>query len=351
MNSIQSGIQKLVDKSDFSPEEAEGFMREIMSGDATSSQIGSFLTALRIKGETPTEIASFARVMRNFAFTINPDIDRTVVDTCGTGGDDVNTFNISTSAMFVAAGAGIPIAKHGNRSVTSKSGSADVLESLGVNIEASPNEVEQTIEDIGIGFMFAPNFHKAMKHAIGPRKEIGLRTVFNVLGPLTNPAGADAQVMGVYDSNLTEKMARVLKKLDCKRALVVHGLDGLDEISTLGKTKISELSDGDIQNLVIEPEEVGISESDVKEISGGDATENARIMLDILNGKKGPRTDIVLLNAAAAIFVGGKAENLEEGVEVARESINSGKAYEKLVQLVKSSGGDVNRLYQLEGSI
>jgi len=348
MNTIRSSIEKLVEKRDFDPEEAEDSMRDIMSGEASPSQIGSFLTALRIKGETPTEIASFARVMRNFASTIDPEIDETLVDTCGTGGDDVNTFNISTSAMFVAAGAGVPIAKHGNRSVTSKSGSADVLESLGVNIEASPKDVENNIEDIGIGFMFAPNFHEAMRHAIGPREDIGLRTVFNVLGPLTNPAGADAQLMGVYDASLTEKMARVLKKLDCERALVVHGMDGLDEISTVGKTKISKLSDGEIKNFVIGPEEIGIDQGRVDEISGGDCSKNARIMLDILKGKSGPMTDIVLLNAAAAVFVGGKAEDLEEGVEMARESINSGAAYEKLVQLVKSSGGNMDKLTQLE---
>lgn len=351
MSSLASAIEKLVKRRDFGPQEAEESMRQIMSGSATPAQIGAFLTALRIKGETPTEIASFARVMRNFAYTIEPEVDDILVDTCGTGGDKLNTFNISTSAMFAAAGAGIPIAKHGNRSVTSKSGSADVLEALGVKIDAPPGKVEDTIENVRVGFMFAPNFHKAMKHAIGPRKEIELRTVFNVLGPLTNPARAHAQVMGVYDPDLTEKMARVLGKLDCERAMVVHGLDGLDEISTLGETKISKLSNGKIRTFVIEPEKFDISRTEPEEVGGGNAEENARILLEILKGAKGPKTDIVLLNAAAAIFVGGRAEDLEKGVEIAREALDSGRAYKKLVQLVEASGGRVEKLRRLEDSL
>ncbi len=351
MSSLPMAIQKLINNRDLDTREAEEFMSQIMSGDATPAQIGAFLTALRSKGETPTEIASFAEVMRNFACTIDPEVDGILVDTCGTGGDEINTFNISTSAMFVAAGAGIPIAKHGNRSVTSMSGSADVLETLGVNIEASPERVEQTIEDVGVGFMFAPYFHEAMKHAIGPRKEIELRTVFNVLGPLTNPADANAQVMGVYDPNLTEKMAKVLGKIDCEKAMVVHGLDGLDEISTLGKTKISKLSKDEVRTYAIRPERFDIPRADPEEIAGGNARKNARIMLDILKGGKGPKTDIVLLNAAAAIFVGGKAANLEEGIEIAREAVDSGRAYEKLVQLVEASGGKVERLRELEDSL
>lgn len=351
MSSLPAAIEKLVKNKDFNPHEAKYSMRQIMSGDATPAQIGAFLTALRIKGETSTEIASFAKVMRNFANTIEPEIDKRIVDTCGTGGDKINTFNISTSAMFVAAGAGIPIAKHGNRSVTSKSGSADVLETLGVNIHSTPEREKETIEKVGIGFMFAPNFHEAMKHAINPRKEIELRTVFNVLGPLTNPAGADSQLMGVYDPNMTEKMSKVLKKLDSEKAMVVHGLDGLDEISTLGKTKISKLSDGKIRTFMVEPEEFGISRTKPKEIAGGNARENAEILLKILKGEKGPKADIVLLNAAAAVFVGGKATDLKEGIEVAREAVDSGRAYEKLVQLVKASGEKLEQLRELEDSI
>lgn len=348
MNRLQSSISKLVKSQDLRRREAEESMRQIMSGDATPAQIGSLLTALRIKEETPTEISSYARVMRQFSSRIDPEVDDRLVDTCGTGGDEVDTFNISTSAMFLAAGAGVPIAKHGNRSVTSKSGSADVLEALGVNIEPSRKSVEKMVEEIGVGFMFAPSFHEAMKHAIGPRKEIELRTVFNVLGPLTNPAGARGQVMGVYDSALTEKMAKVLKKLDCERVIVVHGLDGLDEISTLGRTKISKLTDNEIQTYEIEPEDYGISRVDPEEIAGGNAEKNAKILLRILKGEKGPKRDIVLLNAAAAIFVGGKSEDLEKALEIARESIDSGRAYDKLANLVKMSDGDEDRMREME---
>ncbi|KXA97338.1 anthranilate phosphoribosyltransferase [candidate division MSBL1 archaeon SCGC-AAA259J03] len=350
MNSLPSAIEKLVKKRDFGPREAKESMRQIMSGRATPAQIGAFLTALRIKGETPTEIASFARTMRSFAHTIQPKVDDTLVDTCGTGGDEINTFNISTSAMFVAAGAGVPIAKHGNRSVTSKSGSADILEALGVNIDSPPEKVEKTIEEIGVGFMFAPNFHKAMKHAVGPRKEIEMRTVFNVLGPLTNPAGAEAQVMGVYDPDLTEKMAKVLKKLDCRKAMVVHGLDGLDEISILGKTKISQLSNDKIQTYTVEPEKFDIPRTQPEEIAGGNPRENAKTLLKLLKGEEGPKADIISLNAAAAIFVGGKAASLEEGIKIAKNVLVSGRGYEKLVQLVKVSEGDENRLRELEDS-
>ncbi|KXA94620.1 anthranilate phosphoribosyltransferase [candidate division MSBL1 archaeon SCGC-AAA259I07] len=350
MNSIPTAIEKLVKKRDFDPHEAQESMRQIMSGRATPAQIGAFLTALRIKGETPTEIASFARTMRSFAHTIQPEVDDTLVDTCGTGGDEINTFNISTSAMFVAAGAGVPIAKHGNCSVTSKSGSADILEALGVDIDSPPEKVEKTVEEIGVGFMFAPNFHKAMKHAIAPRKEIEMRTVFNVLGPLTNPAGAKAQVMGVYEPNLTEKMAKVLKKLDCRKAMVVHGLDGLDEISTLGKTKISQLSNDKIQTYTVEPEKFDIPQTQPEEIAGGNPRENAKTLLKVLKGEEGPKTDIVSLNAGAAIFVGGKAASLEEGIKIAGRVLSSGEGYDKLVQLVEISGEDKSRLRELEDS-
>lgn len=348
MSTLPNAIGKLIEEKDFEPSEAESAMRQIMSGNATPAQIGAFITALRIKGETPTEIASFARVMRQFASEINPKVNDILVDTCGTGGDKINTFNISTTAMFVAAGANIKIAKHGNRSVTSKSGSADVLESLGIKVDLPPKQVEQTIEDIGIGFMFAPKFHKAMKHAIGPRKEIEQRTVFNVLGPLTNPADAKAQVMGVYDGSLTEKLAKVLGKLDTERAMVVHGLDGLDEISILGRTKISELDSGEISTYEIRPEDFGISRVGPEHVAGGDAEENAKKLLRVLKGEKGPARDIVLLNSAAAIVVSGKADDLEKGLELAAESVDSGKAYEKLLRLLEITNGDKNRLSELE---
>ncbi|MBS3815700.1 MAG: anthranilate phosphoribosyltransferase [Hadesarchaea archaeon] len=350
MNAIRSSIQKVAELQDLSEEKARKSMREIMSGKATPSQIGAFLTALRYKGETVQEIASFAKVMRKFATQLNPDVEDIMVDTCGTGGDEINTINISTGAMFVAAGAGVLIAKHGNRSVTSNSGSADVLEALGANIDLPPKEVERIIEETGIGFMFAPNFHEAMKHAIGPRKEIGLRTVFNVLGPLTNPAGARAQVMGVYDPELTEKMASVLNKLGSKRAMVVHGLDGLDEISTFGKTRISKLENNTIETYTVEPEDYRISRSKPAEVAGTNAEGNAKALLRVLHGEKGPCRDIIQLNAAAAISVGGEANNLEEGIEIAGNSIDSGSALEKLRELVESTNGEIEKLEEMEGN-
>jgi anthranilate phosphoribosyltransferase len=331
-------ISKLVEKEDLSEEEARQAMQTIMSGNATDAQIGSFLTALRMKGETVEEISAFAKVMREFAENINPRVTGTLVDTCGTGGDTVKTFNISTIASFVVAGAGVPIAKHGNRSVTSKSGSADLIEALGVKIDLPPKEVETCIEKVGIGFMFAPIFHKAMKYAIGPRREMGIRTVFNILGPLTNPANANAQLLGVFDINLTEKMARVLYRLGVKRAMVVHGIDGLDEISTLGKTQVSELNNGEVRSYQIKPEDFGLKKASVSELAGGNAEKNAAIALKILRDKEtDPRRDIVELNAAAGIYIGNKASSLEEGLEVARDSIDSGKALEKLDALIKET--------------
>jgi anthranilate phosphoribosyltransferase len=351
MNPVQEAIGKLVERIDLTEAEAEEAMKCIMSGAATQAQIGSFLTALRMKGETVEEITAFARVMREFATRISPKVDDLLVDTCGTGGDRIKTFNISTAAMFVAAGAGVCIAKHGNRSVTSKAGSADVVEALGVRIDLPPEEVERCIESVGIGFMFAPRFHAAMKHAIGPRREMGIRTVFNILGPLTNPACAQAQVMGVYDIGLTEKLAQVLGKLGCERAMVVHGVEGLDEISTLGGTQISELSDGKVRTYTIFPEEFGLDRADPETIAGKELGENVRMMLSVLKGERGPRRDIVLLNAAAAIVVGGKADGLHEGISIAGKSIDSGRAYEKLVQLVEATGGDVQKLKDLEAGL
>ena len=330
-------IQKVVDSQNLRREEAEEAMKLIMSGSATQIQIGSFLTALRMKGETTDEISAFARVMRDFAERINPRVDGTLVDTCGTGGDVIKTFNISTIVAFVIAGAGINIAKHGNRSVTSKAGSADVLEALGVKIDLEPKRVEKMIEKNGIGFMFAPLFHRAMKYAIGPRKEIGIRTVFNILGPLTNPANANVQLLGVYDEALTEKIALVLKNLGAERALVVHGIGGLDEISTFGETKISELKEHEVKTYSIKPEDFGVKRARIKDLSGGNAGYNAKLALDILKGKKGAGRDIVLLNAGAGIYVGGKANSISDGIKLAEKSIDSGAAYEKLKALVEAS--------------
>jgi anthranilate phosphoribosyltransferase len=342
---VKQFINKLVDGGDLTREEAGQAMQAIMSGNATGAQIGAFLTALRMKGETVEEISALAKVMREFAEGIHPRVDGTLVDTCGTGGDEVKTFNISTIAAFVVAGAGIPVAKHGNRSVTSKAGSADVMESLGVKIDLPPKDVERCIESCGIGFMFAPVFHKAMKYAIGPRKEMGIRTVFNILGPLTNPANAKAQVLGVFDQNLTEKMARVLGNLGVERAMVVHGLEGLDEISTMGRTQISELNNDQVDTYIMKPEDFGLKRASAADLAGGDASYNAKIAVNILKGEeKGPMRDIVVLNAAAGIYVGGKASSLDEGMELAGESIDSGNAYEKLAALVRDSGGDTGKL-------
>jgi len=351
MNSLQDAIGKLVERRNLTETEAEEAMKCVMSGGATQAQIGSFLTALRMKGETVEEITAFARVMREFATKISPKVDDVLVDTCGTGGDKIKTFNISTAAMFVAAGAGVRIAKHGNRSVTSKAGSADVVEALGVRIDLPPEEVERCIESVGIGFMFAPRFHAAMKHAIGPRREMGVRTVFNILGPLTNPTGAQAQMMGVYDAELTEKLARVLGKLGCKRAMVVHGMEGLDEISTLGGTQISELNNGEVRTYTVFPEHFGIERANPEAIAGKELEENVRMMLSVLNGERGPRRNIVLLNAAAAIVVGGKADGLRNGISIASDSLDSGRAYEKVVQLVEATGGDVQKLKAWEASL
>lgn len=345
---MQHAITKIVEGESLTSSEAEEVMRTIMSGKAAPSQLASFLTALRVKGETVEEITSFARVMREFAARINPRVDGILVDTCGTGGDKIKTFNISTAAAFVASGAGVPIAKHGNRSVTSKAGSADVLEAIGVKIDLGPKEVERCIEKIGFGFMLAPVFHGAMKHAAPVRQEIGIRTVFNILGPLTNPAGAKAQVLGVYDRGLTKKLADVLRELGVEHAMVVHGLDGLDEISNVGRTQISELRNGEVSTYVVDPGDFGFDLAKPEEIQGYDRDRNAAILLKILTGGDGPRRDVVLMNSAAAMIVGGKASDFMEGVEVARDSIDGGKAYEKLRALIKATGGDMSKLEALE---
>ncbi len=333
---IVNAIKKLVDGKDLGREECYGAMDDVMGGRATPAQIGSFITALRIKGETVEEITACARVMRDRVIRVRVEREG-LVDTCGTGGDGSRTFNISTTAAFVAAGAGVPVAKHGNRSVSSQSGSADLFEALGVNIQAALPVVRRCIREAGIGFLFAPLLHGAMKHAIGPRREIGIRSVFNILGPLTNPAGADRQVLGVYDESLTEKLCFVLGELGSRRAYVVHGHDGLDEITLTGKTKVSELKDGGVLTFDLDPKELGFAYCRLDELRGGDAEANAGITLSILRGEPGPRRDVTLLNAAAAIYVAGKTPSLKAALEQARESVDSGSALKKLELLKRLS--------------
>lgn len=333
---IQEAIAKVIEGDDLSRGGMTDAMNQIMSGEATDAQIGAFLIALRVKGESVDEIAGAASVMREKATPIATKHD-VIVDTCGTGGDHSGTFNISTTAAFVAAGAGLCVAKHGNRSVTSQSGSADVLKALGVNIEASPETVSRCLDDVGIGFLFAISLHGAMKYAIGPRREIGARTIFNALGPLSNPAGAKRQVVGVYSAALTETLAGVLATLGSERAFVVHGSDGLDEMTLTGPTRVSELKNGSVSTYDVSPGDFGLAQASADALKGGDADYNAEITRSVLNGEEGARRDIVLLNAAAAIVAGDKARDLNEGMQVAAEVIDSGKALEKLEGLVAAS--------------
>lgn len=329
---IQEVIQKVVDGDDLKEDEMVEAMNEIMEGHTTDAQIACFLTALRLKGETVEEITGAVRVMREKATKINTK-HPLVVDTCSTGGTGLHSFNISTTSAFVVAGAGIPVAKHGNRGVTRQSGSANVLMSLGVNIDISPEQVGKCIDEVGVGFLFAPLLHGAMKHAIGPRREIGIRTIFNAIGPLTNPAGAKAQVLGVYSSELTETHAQVLKNLGTLHAFIVHGADGLDEITTTTTTRISELFKGEVNTYTLDPTTLGIPKTEQESLLGGTPEENAEITTNILKGQMGPKRDIVLLNAGAAIVTGGKAANLETGIKLAADSIDSGRAFEKLEEL------------------
>jgi anthranilate phosphoribosyltransferase len=348
---IREAIQLLVDRKDLPFELAQQSMREIMAGEATPSQIGAFLTSLRMKGEAIDEITALAMVMRENAVRISPHVNGRTVDTCGTGGDRLKTFNVSTAAALVAAGAGVAVAKHGNRSVTSKCGSADVLEAVGVNLNVAPITVQKAIEQVGIGFMFAPAFHPAMKNAIVPRREIGIRTVFNILGPLTNPANANAQVLGVYNSKLVEPIAQVLLKLGTEEAMVVHGVEGLDEISTIGKTKLAWLKNGQVTRMEITPQDLNLKQAQPNEISGFDIDQNAKLLVNIVNGKEtgnSTRLQMVLANAAAAIVVGGKADELAYGVEAGEEAIASGRAYEKLKQLIELTNGDESKLERIE---
>lgn len=335
---VKDAIGTLVAGHELDAAEAEEMMRAIMSGQATQAQIASLLTALRIRGESPAEIAAFARVMREHAVTIHPVVSGTLVDTCGTGGDGAQTFNISTAAAFVAAGAGVPVVKHGNRAMSSRCGSADVLSALGVSLAVDPAVQERIVEEIGIAFLFAPAHHPAMRHVAGVRQEIGCRTVFNVLGPLANPAGAQAQLLGVYSPHLTGVMADVLQLLSLERAMVVHG-DGLDEITTTGDTLVAELGGGSIRSYTVSCTRFGIAPAARGDLAGGEASENARILRSVLEGEKGAARDIVLLNAAAAIYLGGRAGDLHEGLIRAEESIGSGAALEKLGLLIDATKG------------
>jgi anthranilate synthase/phosphoribosyltransferase len=333
---IQDAITKAMDGQDLTEAEAEAAMTQIMEGQATPAQIGAFLTALRMKGESVGEIAGCARAMRRSAIPVCPQRPETLVDTCGTGGDGAGTFNISTTAAFVVAGAGQPVAKHGNRSISSQCGSADVLEALGVNLDLKPDQVAACVDEVGIGFLFAPKLHPAMKHAIGPRRELGVRTIFNVLGPLTNPANAPAQVLGVYDPALTETLAHVLGMLGSQAAFVVHGSGGLDELTTTGPNQVSALRDGQVETHSFDPADLGFSRARPVDLQGGDAKENAAITRGILSGTlNGAYRDVVVLNASAALVVGGQTQTLPEGIRLAEASLDSGSARRVLDRLIE----------------
>ncbi len=345
---IKKAIAKVVERENLTEPEMIEVMDQIMSGEATPAQTAAFITALRMKGETVDEVTGAARVMRDRVTHIRVgrnvlDLDRddinldleTILDTCGTGGSGTNTFNVSTTVAFVVSACGVKVAKHGNRSVSSTCGSADVLEALGVNLDVTPETVERCIGEIGIGFLFAPALHGAMKHAIGPRREIGIRTIFNILGPLTNPAGAQCQVLGVYREELTEKLAQVLRKLGCKRGFVVHGLDGMDEITLTTETRIAEVTPAGVNSRLFGPEELGLPRCSMADLRGGDAASNAAIVRGVLSGEKGPKRDIVLLNAAFGLVAAGKADDPAEGMRMAADAIDSGLAMGQLEKLAE----------------
>jgi len=332
---IKEAIGLLVAGKSLTTAQAALATEEMMRGEATPAQIGSFLTALRVKGETVDEITGMARTMRANAIPVVTEGN--TVDTCGTGGDGTHTFNISTAAALIAAGAGLKIAKHGNRAASSRCGSADVLEALGVKIDLNAAQVAACLQEVGIGFMFAPAFHPATKHAAGPRRELGIRTVFNILGPLTNPAGASAQLLGVADESLLEIMAAVLNKLGSRHVLVVHGQDGMDEMTVTGETRVCELREGRISRYTVTPEDCGLPRTSMKSLLGGTAEENAVQVRRLLAGAAGPQTDAALLNAGAALFAGDMAGSLRQGIDMAREAIGSGRAAGKLERLAEMS--------------
>ena len=329
-------LEKVVRHEDLTEDEAAAAMREVMEGRANAVALGALLTGLVMKGERPSEIVGFARTMRAHAVKLNAPM-HDVFDTCGTGGDRSGTFNISTTAAIVIASCGVPVAKHGNRSVSSRCGSADVFEALGVNIAASPLTVERALRDTGIAFFFARTFHPAMKHAAQVRSDLGIRTAFNLLGPLTNPAGATRQLVGVPRPELTELLARSLMMLGSRRAWVVHGADGIDEISTTGYTKVSECRDGAVNTFYVHPADFGVAKSEPGTLKGGDADENAAIVRGILAGERGPRRDVVLLNAGVALFIAGRADTIRDGIRIAASAIDSGAAQQRLQQMAESS--------------
>ena len=342
---ITEAIKQTVDRRSLSVAEAEAVLEQIMTGQCSDAQIAALLTALRMKGETVDEIVGFARVMRRHAAPVRPhsvvssEIAGTereaLIDTCGTGGDVSGSFNVSTATAFVVAGCGVRVAKHGNRSVSSQCGSADVVEALGVRIELAPERIAACIDEVGIGFLHAPLLHEAMRYVALARRQMGIRTIFNMLGPLTNPAGANTQVIGVYAAPLTEMLAEALRALGSRRALVVHGGDGLDEISISAPSKVTELTDGELRTYAVTPEEFGLERAPLEAIAGGDARQNSRMILEILNGAHGPRRDIVLLNAAAALVAGSRVSDFTEGVRLAAEAIDSGRAMAKLERLIE----------------
>lgn len=332
---IKEAISLLIGSTSLSESQTAECFREIMEGKATDAQIGAFLTALRIKGETVEEITGAARTMKEMAASIKAP--EGVLDTCGTGGDLSNTFNISTTTAIVISACGVPVAKHGNRSVSSQSGSADVLEALGVKIDLSPVKVEKCLEETGFGFLFAPLFHPAMKYAIGPRREMGIRTIFNILGPLTNPAGAKRQILGVFSKELTEPLANVLVNLGAEDVMVVHGEDGLDEITLTDKTYVSRCIDRKVKKFKVSPEDFGMKKCSKEDLKGSDKEGNAKITMSILKGEKGPKRDIVLMNCAAALVVAGRTNDYKEGVSIAAEAVDSEKALRKLEEIKKET--------------
>ena len=329
-------LEKVVRHEDLTADEAAAAMREVMEGRAAPAALAALLSALVMKGERPSEIVGFARTMREHAVKLSAPISD-VFDTCGTGGDRSGTFNISSAAAIVLAACGVPVAKHGNRSVSSRCGSADVFEALGVNIDATPATIERTLRETGIAFFFARTFHPSMKHAAQTRSDLGIRTAFNLLGPLTNPAGATRQLVGVPRPELTELLARALMMLGSTRAWVVHGADGIDEVSTTGHTKVSECRAGAVNTFYVHPADFGLPKSDRAALKGGDAVENAAIVRDVLAGTRGPRRDVVLLNAGVALFIAGRVETIKEGIAVAAAAIDSGAAQQRLQRMVDSS--------------
>lgn len=333
---IQAAIKQVIQHHDFDHDEMSDVMHQIMTGNATSAQIGGFLIGLQMKGETVTEIAAAAEVMRSLATPVHIN-GKHVVDTCGTGGDGASTFNVSTASAFVAAAAGCQVAKHGNRSISSSSGSADVLEAAGVNLELTPEQVKHCIETVGVGFMFAQKHHGAMKHAIGPRREMGVRTIFNLLGPLTNPAQAAHQVLGVFDKKWVKPMAEVLQKLGSQHVLVVHAEDGLDEISIGAETHIAELKNGTVTTYTIKPEDFGMQQHSIESLTVSNAQDSLALIKEVFEGKPGPARDIVVLNAGAAIYVADISPSLEEGIHLAAQVIDSGAAAQKLNALIVTS--------------